>query len=66
MVLSSRTTPFDRQHATGGGGDVGAGLPIGIDGRGFGGRAAMGAIMTTPPETIFGLAAAAGARCCTG
>lgn len=66
MVLSSRASPLDRQHSAGG--DVGAGLAIGVEGRGSSGGAAAGAMMVIPgmpPEAISG-STAAGTGACAG
>lgn len=66
MVLSSRTSPLDRQHSAGGGGDTGASVAIGADGRGSGGGAAVGAMMVMPgmpPEAITGPPAAGTGEC---
>lgn len=61
MVLSSRASPLDRQHA-GGGGDTGAGLAIGVDGWWSGRGAETGSMMTMPglPPDAISVPVAAG------
>lgn len=64
VVLSSRSSPLDRQYGGGGGGDTGAGGAIGVGGRGSGGGAVVGAMRAIPglpPDAISAPTAAAAA-----